>query len=383
MKTRHQNGHLYRKGGYWYVRVRQHEIGPDGRLVRMQRAQRLASVSEYKSKRSVEELREEKLRQLRLNSTKYNPKSTMTLSQFADSYFFPVHVAQLKPSVRQPYECNWRKHLKPYCGNVRLRDFRTSTGQQVIDEAARRGIGRNTVKRLKSLLSGIFSEAIRLGVLDTGNPIREVRVPSLKGNGSAETHAYSLPQVSKMLLNTIGPARTVIAVFAFTGLRKGEVEALKWENWHGGLLWIEQSSWRGQLTEPKSERSKASVSVIAPLGKILEEHRAGKTEGLMFQSKKGTPLNLDNFARRTIKPLLKKLEVPWYGWHAFRRGLATNLSQLGVDPKDVQAILRHADFQTTMNHYVKSVPESVKKAMERFETLVCTKCAPESGIRLV
>jgi len=186
-----------------------------------------------------------------------------------------------------------------------------------------------------------------------------------------------------MLKSIIGPARAVIAVFAYTGLRKGEVAALRWENWRDGLLWVEQSAWRGQFTDPKSHRSKAPVPVIGPLAKILEECRAGQTEGLIFRSSRGTPLNLENFARRTVRPLLEKLELPWYGWHAFRRGLATNLNQIGVDPKDVQAILRHADFQTTMNHYVKVVPESVKRAMERFETLMCTDCAPEAEARPV
>ena len=60
---------------------------------------------------------------------------------------------------------------------------------------------------------------------------------------------------------------------------------------------------------------------------------------------KGTPLNLDNFAKRKIRPMLERLGLGWYGFHAFRRGLATKLNQLGVDPKDVQAILRQADFQ--------------------------------------
>ena len=186
-----------------------------------------------------------------------------------------------------------------------------------------------------------------------------------------------------MLKNIIGPARAVIAVFAYTGLRKGEVAALRWENWRDGLLWVEQSAWRGQFTDPKSHRSKAPVPVIGPLAKILEEYRAGQTEGLVFRSSRGTPLNLENFARRTVRPLLEKFELPWYGWHAFRRGLATNLNQIGVDPKDVQAILRHADFQTTMNHYVKAVPESVKRAMERFETLLCTNCAPGEKAQVV
>jgi integrase len=48
----------------------------------------------------------------------------------------------------------------------------------------------------------------------------------------------------------------------------------------------------------------------------------------------------------------------WHGWHAFRRGLATNLHGLGVDDKTIQAILRHSNIGLTMNVYVKSVSES-------------------------
>ena len=48
----------------------------------------------------------------------------------------------------------------------------------------------------------------------------------------------------------------------------------------------------------------------------------------------------------------------WHGWHAFRRGIATNLHQLGVAEKDIQAIPRHSNIGITMNIYVKSVAES-------------------------
>lgn len=150
-----------------------------------------------------------------------------------------------------------------------------------------------------------FSEAIRLEVLDTSNPMREVRIPTGKLKAPDETHAYSLAEITTMLRNVIGPAQVLIAVFAYTGLRKGEVEALRWENWRDGLLWVEQSSWRGQFTEPNSQKSKAPVPVIASLGEVFEEYRAGRTEGLMFESRKGSPLNLDNFAKRTIRPLVK------------------------------------------------------------------------------
>jgi integrase len=54
----------------------------------------------------------------------------------------------------------------------------------------------------------------------------------------------------------------------------------------------------------------------------------------------------------------------WHGWHAFRRGLATNLHALGVDDKTIQAILRHSNVGLTMNVYVKSLSESQVSAME-------------------
>ena len=243
-------------------------------------------------------------------------------------------------------------------------------------------VGRNTIKRLKSLLSGIFSEAIRLGILDTGNPMQEVRIPTMQLRSPAETQAYSPEQVGAMLKTIIGPARAVIAVFAYTGLRKAEVAALQCESWRDGALWVEKSARRTQLTDPKSARNKAPVPVIAPLERILDVHLDGRTEGLIFTSSRGTPLNLDNFAKRTIRPVLEKLGVGWYGFHAFRRGLATNLNQMGVDLKVVQAILRHADFQTTMNHYVKAVPESARKAMENLEQLLCSQYAVNEDDRI-
>jgi len=68
----------------------------------------------------------------------------------------------------------------------------------------------------------------------------------------------------------------------------------------------------------------------------------------------------------------------WHGWHAFRRGLATNLHQLGIADKEIQAILRHSNLGLTMNVYVKSVSESQVSAMdvlsEKLET--CTVLAP-------
>ena len=89
--TRRQEGYIYKKDGYWYVRFRQLEELPDGRFERRQRAVRLAPVeAPYRSHNSVKPLRDELFARLKLNSpTEYNVHSTMTLSQFVGQHFFP------------------------------------------------------------------------------------------------------------------------------------------------------------------------------------------------------------------------------------------------------------------------------------------------------
>ena len=60
----------------------------------------------------------------------------------------------------------------------------------------------------------------------------------------------------------------------------------------------------------------------------------------------------------------------WHGWHAFRRGLATNLHDLGVDDKTIQAILRHSNVAVTQACYIKTLPKQSIAAMQKLEMLV-------------
>ena len=192
-----------------------------------------------------------------------------------------------------------------------------------------------------------------------------------------------------MLLVLDEPARTVVLTAALTGLRKGEIRGLCWEDFSGKELSVRRSVWNSEVSEPKTARSKAPIPVIKLLADALNEHRQrmGKLAvGPIFQAGNGNPLNLDNLVRRVIIPAVEKCAVcrqsksphktdghefdldkslpRWHGWHAFRRGLATNLHRLGVDDKTIQAILRHSNVGLTMNIYVKSVAESQVSAMD-------------------
>jgi integrase len=103
----------------------------------------------------------------------------------------------------------------------------------------------------------------------------------------------------------------------------------------------------------------------------------------IFAGAKGGPLNFHNLENRIIRPALKGRQLPeseksvgwqtfsiveWTGWHGFRRGLATNLFDLGAHPRTIAAILRHSDVNTTMKFYVKDRDNSASRdALDKFE----------------
>jgi integrase len=103
---------------------------------------------------------------------------------------------------------------------------------------------------------------------------------------------------------------------------------------------------------------------------VLDAIKPEKASGWMFPNTTGGALDLDNLADRVIKPIFKVNGLKWNGWHAYRRGLATNLHELGVPDIVIQAILRHEDIRTTQRSDIKTVPQVVTAAMKRLESQV-------------
>jgi len=169
-------------------------------------------------------------------------------------------------------------------------------------------------------------------------------------------------------------AATVVATAALTGLRKNELRGLKWEDLEGNQLRVQRTVWNTPIGDKtKTKASKAPVPLAPMLHDLLEAHRNGfPAEGFIFDGEKmGRPLNLSNLAHRVIAPLLEKEGdgVKWHGWHAFWRGLATNLYAINTNESVIKDIMRHADVKITRKHYIKMAPESSQWAMKGLQRL--------------
>jgi integrase len=365
--TRHQQGYLYRKGSLWLLRYYDSEFCPDSLVRRVQKTKKLGKIGpECPNKTAARDVAREFLESI--NLARNTPEAAMTLLRFVEDRYLPFIETHKRISTFHGYRNMWKRYLKLH-GQITLRDFRTVDGERILGSIAKEhNLTSTTLAHIKAFLSGIFRYAKRQGVINSENPMRDVVLP--RGEPSGETHAYSLEAITQMLNVLPEPAATIVALAAFTGVRKGELRGLLWENYDGEQVLISQSYWRGHALEPKTRQSRAPVPIIAQLAQRINCHRTlsgGPSKGWMFPSPAGKPINLDALAADVIVPLVTKAGVQWHGWHAFRRGLATNLHQLRVADKTIQRILRHANVGVTQACYIKTADSEVASAMQQLE----------------
>jgi integrase len=363
--------YIYLRGNFWMLRYRiPVEVNGERRLKDQYR--KLARREEYNSPRSVEHLAKPYLDSLPDNLT---IATTQSVSNFIEHTYFPHGEGKsgLAPSTIFGYKHIFAKHLKDRLATTRLCDFRTATGQGLLNRIAEEtGLSHTSLKHIKWFLVSALNHAKQVDALQCdGNPMEYTEVPD--GAATEQTKAYSLKEISSMMaaLEDEPIAGAVVATAAFTGHRRSELRGLRWSDFRDGQFFVTHTVWNTSARDKtKTVDAMAPVPVLKSLAKILETHRADPNDaGYVFAGpKSGRPLNLANLARRIIVPKLKSAGVQcWSGWHGFRRGLATNLFELGIDEATIQAILRHADVKTTRRHYIKknAVSKESKQAMNR------------------
>lgn len=335
-------------------------------------------------------------------------KTGYTLAEFFGEVYLPWARNEKKPSTLAGYEQIFAEHLAPRCGQDLLRDFDAHGLQKLMEDVVRTNpeLRRTTLRNIKNTLSAVFAHAVRCGYYNgpavmhgdhnkiTANPVRSVAISSSVPE-SAETYAYNMGEVYGMIRAvTDYEAKVVIAVAAFAGLRRSEIQGLEWQCYRnskdGFALRIDRAFVQGAWGSPKSKKSRADVPVIEPLRRILDAYRANcgnPVAGPIFATEKGTPQLLNNILNRRILPQLNRCAIcgksadaehnahgykrdssipAWHGWHGFRRALATNLHGVGVEDREIQAILRHSNIAVTQACYVKALPKQTRAAMNLF-----------------
>ena len=415
MRRRKQKGVILQISGRWYVRYWQqqsvsrcaacgleeskharadHRFERNSTLER-KRATHLLGPVTGRSKKPPYEIKDEaeKFMATVVNDNSIPSAHNVTFADFVETQFLPWAKANKRPSTYKSYADAWQNHIKAV--SIRetesLKNIQTYTVQAWLDKIAQKKMERHSLQHIKSVLSKIFFEAKRLQYRKDSNPVHEATL--LPTPEPKETHAYSFEEELSILSLLPEPAGTAFAIACFTGLRIGEITGLNWEDYTGEDLHVRRSVWSGKIFEPKTRKSKAQVPVIRQLRERLEMHRlrcGNPQSGPMFKNYRGERMNLPNLVHYSILPALNRCAVcggeegrahlkqthdferdsrlpVWHGWHAARRGLATNLYRMSVPSKVAQRILRHSKVETTEAFYIKTDDADAKTAMVTFE----------------
>ncbi len=362
-----QRGQILQVGNCWMLRFYE-PVVENGHVVKRQKTTKLILPRDTKEKDEEKAARAAAdLILAPINAQTARPESRQTLATFLEYVYLPYVKDKKRPSTYHSYYTMWCL-AKPHVNGLELRGVRTSDVDDIMRAATGdRQRAHTTHRNLRNFLSGAFKLAIRRNMVNS-NPVRDAEIP--RGKPSGEKAAYTLEEIQAMIHVLPEPARTLVIVAGLTGLRVSEIKGLRWEDFKGDELHIERSVWRGHILETKTLASHAPVPVLPIVRKALEAHRKRTPgDGFIFIGERtGKPLRIENVYRRDMKPVLEEKGIAWKGWHAFRRGLGTNLNALGADPKTIQAILRHSELSTTMNIYVQPVAKESIAAMRRLET---------------
>ena len=411
MKYRKQQGQIIRIGERWYVRYwERRNVG--GTIARKRVTHAIGDVT-TRGKRPPADIKTEAERHMgAVNSGSVPAERIVTIGDFVQRVYLPWTEEHKRPSTAKGYRDIWEDHLRPLCASVWLKDTRTYHVQQWLNQIGKGKLSRNTLKHVKSVISGVFTLAKQQDYFQGENPARGSAV-NPRAAEPQETYAYSLDEVQTILDLLPEPAATVFAVAAFMGLRHGEMQGLLWENYREGEIFVSRSIWNGRVSDPKTRKGRAPVPVIQQLADRLEMHRlrsGNPVAGPIFANGLGKPLALNSVVNRVILPALNRCEVcgksesghhktdhrykrdtsfpEWHGWHAARRGLGSNLYRLGVPEIVIQRILRHANVSTTATYYIKTAADDVRKAMTKLENHISipvrsgTQGPPENNLPL-
>ena len=370
-KKHFQHGSLFKRGKrnkVWVARYWEPVIGANGESDRVRRSEILGTVIDLPTRRDAQMVLSDRLR--RVNSADYHPRSCSSLRTFVQEWE-PQVLPTLKYATQEHYKYVVHIHLLPAFGDVQLRLISRESIQIFLADKMKEGLSWRTVKHLRTTLGTILGTAEFWGYIED-NPVRKTRLP--RRGPQPEKTVLSPEQLYSLLQRLPEPSRSLVWLLVLTGLRIGELLALRWRDvdLKAGLLRVSRTLYEGHFDEPKTRSSNRTVPLSVKGVEILSSVQPGSVDldALVFRTKKGTPLSRRNLTNRQLVPACEELKIPKIGWHSLRHSNATLLDAVGTPLGTVQSLLGHSSPEITRGIYLHSLPAGAKEAVQKVEDLL-------------
>lgn len=365
-KARKSNGEgsiIQLKNGLWQARISVRQ--PGGELKR---------IAFYgKTKKEAHEKLVKAQRETHTGSF-VNPDKGTT-KEWLNAWLTEYKKTKIRQSTFALYKTLTKTHIEPAIGDIALQKLETKDIQKLINSLSEKEKSSSLIKQVHLLISGALKQAVKEQKVYR-NVADAVELPQAS---KKEILPLSKEDAKKFLERAKKSKYYPAFILEMaTALRRGELLGLRWSDidFEKGILQVRQTLARVTMPngdrktklvfqDPKTKKSQRVIKLKDNVLKELKEYMlaSGKRndpDSLVFPSKTGGPLDPRAFTKR-YEYLAEKAEIPKVSFHALRHTVAVLLLQAGEKVKNVQDLLGHEKYGTTMDIYADYVPDEEKE----------------------
>jgi integrase len=302
-----------------------------------------------------------------------------TFKEYAELWLSLPH-EDWKESTQMNYEFNLVRHVYPVFGKTPVDQIKRKDFKAFFDKLMINGLSKNTVLLIKAPISGVLSHAVESEIIES-NPLNDLKFhkkkQKFKVESLTEPEANQLLEQSKIHLNGYYYPHMLCALR--TGLRIGEIIALKWKDidFEKRQMGVKRSCRNGRVTGTKNNKRR-HVDMTPHLVETLKELRTEQKKRALkkgwsfpdwvFANRKGKrPRRIafrDALMRCLDNAKLKRIRV-----HDLRHSYATIRLLRGHNVGDVSYQLGHSSIQITYDAYGHWIPGHFKSEVDELDEM--------------
>jgi integrase len=310
---------------------------------------------------------EERLREL-ISETRVERRTgePMTVGDVAKRYRATAERKGRKRSTLQDLETQARVHIEPFFGDKQVAKITAEDVQDFVGMLEAKELAPKTIRNIVGTLSAFFNfaklprnrwaavnpcEGVEILAPDVDHDVRFLTLDELDA-----LIAHARPRDPRQPVDLQALDRVLYRVAAMTGLRQGELLALRWMDvdWLAGRVRVRQNYVRGEYGTPKSRRSVRSVPMADEVARALEGWSqvsvfTGDDDLVFCNPGSGEPLSASKVTKRMQAALAAAgLDDRRYVFHDLRHTFGTRMASAGAPLVSIKAWMGHRSIETTL-----------------------------------
>ncbi|MDD3592388.1 MAG: tyrosine-type recombinase/integrase [Sulfurovum sp.] len=293
-------------------------------------------------------------------------KKSAVFSEYA-MYSLQLNEYARKPNTVNSYYNISTKLIIPFFANYLIDEIKPNDIKAWQSSLVNRGYAKGTIRTARAVMSTIMNDA-KMDELIQTNPIGSVKLPKSALTPPKPIVPFTLEEVKQILDQSSEEMRIFLTAAFFTGMRTGELLALKWEDidFNANRIYVRATRSRGREGTPKTGKERMIDMLPIAEAALREQYRkSGLRYHYIFNSKKGRPWANATTLSYRWKQILKKCGFAYRRIYETRHTFATMMLVGGEDVLWVSQMLGHSTIATVINSYAKYIP-SAKPARAEF-----------------